>query len=537
MTRSLLLISALLLVNLPAFAIDRVQLVQSKLQTSLSAILPRTDFIVIVNRVDSLEDGGTAQTVDGSVKMLPGLQLGVDSKGEIVRGDQGASSYNGPVSIQVMVEEKVRPETFKTIKNLIPEIVGGVRDDDEIKVTTGPLRQAPTVMNNSTPQITIQNSPDRNQTQENIKFLALLLVTGGLFFWFLSKLNFGDKFDRQSGANPSPYRSGESEDTARSAEVAPADFSVLDPEAVGLFLLREVRQENPAAWLKWLKSAPSLHQREVFKHLPSWVLAYLQDLITTEDEQMDAEELSLHSLFNKIVLIEQSFKTPSQKKKAFLQWFPAKCLRFVPKKYQSALSDRSKIVLWSLRPDLGNLVRSDSLPLDQAMTEPTDTDLEFCHQELFSFPSVTLEQAANETKDVVLRWANMINQLTEFSPIESQLHQAELKLSSIEYARLLRSVAHLTTPFEFNESTRREWLRTIEADDYYYWLHLVKTTPGWQLENELRPMRLAMFRESELAKVHESWSEEDRKRSGARILHGFRITLDPNFRNMDSEAA
>ena len=37
------------------FALDRAQLTQSKIQSALSSVLPRNDFLVIVNRLDTLD--------------------------------------------------------------------------------------------------------------------------------------------------------------------------------------------------------------------------------------------------------------------------------------------------------------------------------------------------------------------------------------------------------------------------------------------------------------------------------------------------
>ncbi len=45
-------------------ALDRVQLVQSRIHASISSILSPTDFLVVVNRLDTLDDGGAAQVVE-----------------------------------------------------------------------------------------------------------------------------------------------------------------------------------------------------------------------------------------------------------------------------------------------------------------------------------------------------------------------------------------------------------------------------------------------------------------------------------------
>ncbi|NJL24867.1 MAG: hypothetical protein HC902_06645 [Calothrix sp. SM1_5_4] len=97
----------------------------------------------------------------------------------------------------------------------------------------------------------------------------------------------------------------------------------------------------------------------------------------------------------------------------------------------------------------------------------------------------------------------LINQLTEFSPVASQVEQAKAKLKPEEFERLIKSVAHLKTPLDFDENQRKEWLRAVEPDDYYWWVHLHKEEPSWDLAKDLRPIRYAMFRQAAEAKIFE----------------------------------
>ncbi len=131
----------------------------------------------------------------------------------------------------------------------------------------------------------------------------------------------------------------------------------------------------------------------------------------------------------------------------------------------------------------------------------------------------------------------MINQLSEFSPIESQLQQAQTKLAKADFDRLLKSVAHLKTPLSFDDSQRKEWLRQIEPHDYQWWLNMYKQTPPWDLKQDLRPMRLAMFNQSAESSMWKDWSEDQRKESATRILNGFRKIIDPSWRNQELESA
>lgn len=506
------------------FAVDRVQLIQSKIQSSLGSVLPKSDFLVVVNRLDSLNDGGASQVVDGALKMLPGLNLGIDSKGEIIAQGNSGVNYNGAVSILVIVDKQIKNETYKAIEKLMPEIVGGLRDNDEMKLSQAPLRQ-PDLKKNDSPQISIQNMMDnKNQMQENIKFLALLLLTGGLFFWFMNRLSHSQQ---PREAEPPTAKHSEThtnqDDEHNLLHVNASDFLVLDPATVALFLLKEVKDKKIDSWKKWIKSAPVIHQREVFKRLPSWVLSYLQDM-RKKNSSKDSEDakISLHDLFNNMSMVEQSFKTEAQKQKAFLQWFPAESLRFVSQRHQKSFSEKSKKILWSIRPDLGNFVKVDTLEVTELLKDASNSDIALCFEELHQLPSLDIEENIS-ADDAVERWAGLINQLKEFGAIDSQLAQAQNKLPDYEYLRLAHSVANINTPFEFSTSQRKDWLRAIVPEDYYYWLQSVKKVPTWNLETDLRPMRLAMFQDAEKAAHHKLWSEENRKISAERILISLRL--------------
>lgn len=524
-----------------AYALDRVQLVQTKIHSSLSAILPTTDYLVIVNRVDSLDDGASPQTVDGTFKQLPGLQLGVDSKGEIVRQDFTSGAYNGPVSINVVIEDKVRAETYKTIEKLLPEIMGGIRDDDEIKMARGPLRQPPILIPTS-PQVSIQNgNENKNPMQDNLKFMALLLITGGIFFWFVSRLdlNKGESSPGASNGSDRPHAGNDRGDEKnKGPEVAAADFALLDAEAVALFLMKKVRDKDEETWPSWIQSTPSIHQREVFRFLPSWMLSFLKD---ASDRRAKSDQpqvlIPLSQLFNEMALVEQSFKTPIQKKKAFLQWFPAQALRFVPRGDQKLFSDTSKRTLWSIRPDLGNFLRVDGMQVEEVMQEPSDQDIENCVRELSQMPTVSFEFSNEGGKSMYLRWVALINQLTEFSPIDSQIEQAKTKLSEKDFGLLLNTVGHLHTPYAFSDSVRKDWLRQVDPNDYCWWLSLSKQTPSWNLKQDLRPMRFAMFNQAIADNACMHWSEEEKKKSSERLLIGFRTLLEAPSTGQDRDAA
>jgi hypothetical protein len=72
--KTLGLFFALFLFVMPAHANDRVIDIQSRLTSALSGILPKTDYLVIVNRIDALDSIGSAN-VSGTVRDLPGLRV------------------------------------------------------------------------------------------------------------------------------------------------------------------------------------------------------------------------------------------------------------------------------------------------------------------------------------------------------------------------------------------------------------------------------------------------------------------------------
>ena len=533
---------SLIFFGLNIFALDRVQLVQSKIQSSLTSILPSSDFLIVVNRLDTLEDGGASQVVDGTVKMLPGLNLGVDSKGDLIRQDSSGNSYFGPVSIRVIVDQNVKQETYKTLQSLLPEIVGGIRDDDELNISRGTLRQLPVPVSNS-PQVSIQNSPgSENQFQENLKFLAVLVIATGLMVWLLSRMSEGKTSgskNNETNLAGSPANSKNPDQPFESIFSAAA-FGELDPESVALYMMKKMKDRDLKPIAMWTKYTPAQHQRNVLGTLPPWVITYTETLnaeLKVENAAEKVDSSDLQQLFNDVTLIEQVLRGKVQKNKAFLKWFPAEGIRFIPKQYQSSFSAESRRTLWSVRPDLGDFVRIQELEIEQMMTEPNESQISSCVDELKNLPTNVYDISSIDRHSVVYQWVHMISQLNEFNPIESQLAQAKAKLNDKDFDQVYKSVAHLQTPFLLSPSDRKNWLRLVEPQDYYWWLHIVEAFPAWKLTDELRPMRLAMFKQAEVAKAFESWSEDEKKLASKRVIAGLREALQASKTGIVSAAA
>lgn len=513
-----IIITLLLLISHAALANDRAALVQARLTTALGNIIQRSDFLVVVNRVDQLEDGGQNEVISGTVKALPGLNVGVDGKGQIVRQDADSTQYNGPIVITLLVDKSVQEETYTTIKQMLPEISGGLRDLDEYKVRRATLRQvnapdtnAPVNVNNIMP------NKQENQWSDSLKFFAILLLTAGMFAWLLSRVlptkESGAQTNRLANGTPSSSLPTDSKE-----EKLDWDF---DPPVVGLYLLKCMKEKKIAPIYTWVKTSSTQHQRKVLKSLPAWMASYFQSMLDSKNffEEITAEPSD--SVFREITILEQNLTKPQAKELAFLQWFPAPGLRHVPKQFQKSFSPESKKTLWSLRPDLGEFVNVGNINLED-LKEASESALTHCYAELASWPSTVVIKNKEENQDIVRLLVAQLEQIYEFGPLQAQIERAQKSLSVDDFTRLMNSTTSIETPLTWDQSRRRDWLRTVEPQDYFWWLSLLKTKPSWNLDDELRPMRKAMFRFAEMNPNFESWSENDKKAASARMLQQLR---------------
>jgi hypothetical protein len=209
----------------------------------------------------------------------------------------------------------------------------------------------------------------------------------------------------------------------------------------------------------------------------------------------------------------------------------------VPRSLQTSLTQKSKNCLWFYRPELGNFVSSAELTSDQMMNEPNFDEVHSCFSEISCWTSSAYILGERKKAGIVDTWMQIINSLTEFGPLESQIVQAKQKLNSEEFIQLESKIVSLQTPLSWDEQKRRNWLRILDPQDYLWWIQMLGTNPNWNLDLWLRPMRRSMFKFAEENPAFEGWSEEQKKVSSSQILSTMRsIHLGEDEQN-DVEAA
>jgi hypothetical protein len=502
-----------------AFAVDRSLAVHSRIEGSLGNILHRSDYLVIVNRLDQMDDGGASAASSGQIRKLPGLAVGVDSAGRVMRNDEVLGEYNGGVSISIILDPAVQKETFDLIQRSLPEIAGGLRDVDEFRISRARLRQAPAPTNQS-PQVSVNNnmSPSSDKTNDLLKQLAIGLALLGLFVWILSRLL---NKERESGFQPNRnLTQGDSEDLRNDSEKKNAhkQFAELDPFLTGLYLIRAHKNSQMDRILSWAHSAEPSTQRLVLKSLPGWISSSLEKTLQDSLKEKESKRIDIFSVYLEISVLEQNLINPVERQRALLSWFPATYLRDVPSHQRDELSRQSRMVLWYLRPELGDFVKEENDGFDEAIDEPSPMALQKCFSEIESWNSKAIIGDRSKLRDTVSALASMINQMKEFGPIESRLKQAREKLSSEEVARLETLVVSTTTPLSWGETQIKEWLRKVDPQDFVWWCHLLEKAPPWKLETLVRPLRLSMFKNAQREPLHLGWTEAQRKSSAERIL-------------------
>lgn len=466
--------------------------------------------------------------------MLPGLNVGVDSKGQVVQGSGSAQAYNGPIAISLVLDPNINAATYSLIEKSMPELAGGLRDSDEFKISRGTLRQLP-APNNNAPQVNINNQPPSNDSNghwtESAKIIALMVILGGLLLWVMSHL-----LKQAQGADP--QRRPENQNSPRNElpPEAPIDtvglFETIEPRFVGLYLLKALNARKNDQLMHWVKLTSPAHHRQVLLTFPGWVALSIEKTIEAEFELENKHSVAASEkvptadaarrLFREIAVLEQNLKEVADQQRSFLLWFPATFLRQVPTHQRLGISESSKKVLWLLRPDLGDFTRMDNIDLANTFSDASPIEVAECFHELSQWGARGFVAEQNDKKDIVQTWATIINQLNEFGPIDSQLKQAQQKLESSDYSRLVTLVASVHSPIDWASEQRREWLRFTDPQDFYYWTSLVSTPVEWDMSKELRPMRRAMFETAKTEALYQKWSEEQKKAAARRLIEQFR---------------
>jgi hypothetical protein len=255
----------------------------------------------------------------------------------------------------------------------------------------------------------------------------------------------------------------------------------------------------------------------------------LEKTIRDAIKDVESPKAETSAVYLEISVLEKNLKAPAEKNRALLSWFPATYLRDVPTHQRDLLSQESRVVLWFLRPDLGDFVRQDAIArdlssedYDQALATPSDEAIQKCFEEMAVWNSKGIIGDRNTARDSVAALANMINQLREFGPIESLINQSKERLSSEEFARLESLVVWAKTPLSWTNGQIKDWLRVVDPQDYLWWCKILGQKPDWKLDELLRPLRLSMFNNAENEPLHTAWTEGQRKLAVERLLKQMR---------------
>jgi hypothetical protein len=507
------------LAPLQAFAVDRAMAVHSRIEGALGNILHRSDYLVIVNRLDLLDDDGATTAASGQIRRLPGLAVGVDAAGRVIKSDDADGQYNGGVSISLILDPAVRDETYDLIQKSISELAGGLRETDEFRISRASLRQ-PLPPTNQSPQVSVNNNmaDPASKGTDLLRQLAVGLAVLGLFVWVLSRL-----LNRNKDNSPQPRiapqeAAKEAAEAADDRKKAEKSFAELDPQLTGLYLIRAQTNRQSDRVRAWAHAAEPSTQRAVLMALPGWISSSLEKTIQEAIKEKDQPRADVSAVYLEISVLEQNLRDPVERQRALLSWFPAVYLRDVSPHQRDLLSRDSRVVLWFLRPELGEFVKLENESFDQAIEEPSPIAIQRCYSEMESWNSKGIIGDRTQSRDPVSAIVAMLNQLKEFGPIDSRLKQAREKLSSDDFARLEKQVVSARTPLTWSQAQVKEWLRIVDPQDYIWWCQVIGQEPPWKLDTMLRPLRFSMFRNAQMDPVHKVWAEAQRKAAAERIL-------------------
>jgi hypothetical protein len=516
-------VTALLFISTAGYAQDRVSTVHSRIESALSNILHRSDYLVIVNRIDQLDDGGSSTAATGQVRRLPGLFVGVDATGKVIRNDEAAGQYNGGLSISVIIDPAVKQETYSLIQKNIPELAGGLRDTDEFRIARASLRQPPPP-NAQAPQVAVNNNmgDSKGSSSELLRQLAVGLALLGLFIWILSRMLKSQKDSPSSSKSPARESTAEDVKEESAKERSQKHIAELDPLLTGLYLIRCQNQRQNDRIRGWVHAADPTTMRAVILALPGWISSTLEKNLRDALKDVESPRTDVSVVYMEISVLEKNLRDPKEKTRALLSWFPAMYLRDVPSHQRDMLSRESRVVLWYLRPELGDFVKLESESYDDALAEPSPEAIQICHDEMANWTSKAIIGDRSAKRDTVGSLAKMINQLREFGPIESRVKQAKERLSPEDFARLEKQVVWVRTPLSWNTSQLKDWLRLVDPQDYLWWCQILGETPSWNMSELVRPLRLSMFQNAAEDPLFKQWSEPLRKQAAERILNQIR---------------
>ena len=520
----LITIFVFLIAGTSAWAGDRVLDVQSRLATALSGILPKTDFMVIVNRIDVLDlASGTAAS--GVVRNLPGLRVGVDEEGQVVVKDGQGSAYTGAVSVTVVIDQAVKPETVRAIETLLPEIMGGARGGDEVKLKRAVLRQT---VEEKTPEVVVNNmappaDPDKSSSMDLVKVGALFFLGLGALLWLMSRKT-EETSDRKR--TPDSRARGEREPPQlRSERWDPAAFEGFDAEIVGLFILKCVHENDFNRARSYFAEATPIAQRQALAALPSWLASHCLERLELKENERDFKRINPETILRELTVMERSMKDDiSAKASALIQWIPAEAMMKVHPESLAAPTDETRYAIISLRPDLArsfNYDENDALVSGMIFNAKAI----IAAQKEMSAWKTRMVVPRNAKQTVVMAMAGIINRIESFVEIDVKLKSIQRKMSKLDWDAMQSKIVTRGTFDSLNELQRKDFLRLCDPADYFFIVDSLNVAYDWRIENLLRPKRLAAFRAAESLKSHEAWDDETKRQAQLRVLTHLRTVF------------
>ncbi len=520
-----LLLIAILLISTPAMAGDRILEVQSRVSAALQGILDKREFLVVVNRVDSLESGG-AQAVSGTIRNLPGLRVGVDEEGQVVLKEGAQGAYNGPVSVTVVLDKGVEGETYKAIEALLPEIMGGARGGDEVKLRRAMLKQpeeeeAPqVVVNNAPPQIDPKQLSNPN---EFFKFAILFFFGLGALLWMMSRKQNENPRGRAPRSEPSAPPSNEEASRKPLNEAwNPSAFESFEPEVVGLYIMKCLHENDVVRARSFFSTASAVAQRNALASLPSWCAAYCVEKIETVDGAKDQNQVKPEAILRELTVMEKSLKDDAASKvTALILWIPVAAMEKVHPDNLATPTDATRYAIISMRPDLARSFKydeNDALVSGMVYNSKAMVD---AGNELRAWKT-KLVVARTAKSTVVDAMAGIINRAETFEEIDVKLRSIQKKMNKADWNALQARIVSLATFDELNELHKKNFLRLVEGSDFFFAVKHLQLLTDFPLEQLLRPKRLSAYRAAERMEIWESWTPEQQKESISRVLNHLR---------------
>lgn len=536
--KNLVILFAISLFSFTASAGDRVMEVQSRVTAAMGNILDKKEYLVVVNRIDSLDAVG-GQAVVGHVRALPGLRVGVDEEGQVVVKDGLNAAYSGPVSVTVVIDNEVEMETYRAIETLLPEIMGGARGGDEIKIKRAVLKQP---AEEPQPQVVINNAPPQidpkqlSGSGDLIKIGALFFLGLGAMLWMLSRRP-GD-----SPAHPRTHpRSEPSHDKSDSkkGDWNPTAFDGFDPEVLGLYLLKCVSDGDVVRARCFLGSATPTVQKAALSAMPSWCASHCLEKIERKENAPEGTGVDPDAILRELTVLEKTVKDdPTAKATALIQWIPAEAMNNVHPESLAAPSDATRYAVISLRPDLARSFKYDENDALVAGLVFNAKAIAEAGAELHKWKT-RLVVARNAKTSVVDAMAGIINQTQSFNEIDQKLRNIQKKLSKLDWEALQPKIVSRGTFLDLTDLQKKDLLRAMEPADFFYLVKELNECGDWQLDGLLRPKRLAAFRAAETLDIHLEWTDEQKAAANGRVLQQLRAVClgESNDGREESSAA